>query len=214
MNKSTTGAERRGVMLVVSSPSGAGKTTLCDRLRKRHDDLVMSVSVTTRKPRAGETHGEDYYFVSLDEFERMKSNGELLEFASVFGNHYGTPKGPVEKLLDEGKDILFDVDWQGASQLSTTCGEELCRVFILPPSAEILGERLKGRGTDAPDIVAQRMAEAACEISHWSEYDYIIINDDLETASSELNAILVAERAQRKRMVFLNDFVNHILTAL
>lgn len=206
--------DRRGVMLVVSSPSGAGKTTLCDGLRKAHRDLMMSVSVTTRKPRPGETHGEDYFFVSIDEFNKMQADGELLESASVFGNHYGTPKGPVEKLLGEGKDILFDVDWQGASQLSQTCGDELCRVFILPPSAKALGERLSGRGTDTPEVVAQRMSEAAREISHWREYDYIIINDDLDLAQTEINAILIAERVKRQRMLFLQDFVDDMLKSL
>ena len=214
MNKVTTSMDRRGVMLVVSSPSGAGKTTLCDGLREAHRDLVMSVSVTTRNPRPGEKHGEDYYFVSIDEFNKMLADGELLESASVFGNHYGTPKGPVEKLLGEGKDILFDVDWQGASQLTKTCGDELCRVFILPPSAPALGERLSGRGTDTPEVVAQRMSEAAREISHWHEYDYVIINDDLETAQAEINAILISERAKRERMLFLPEFVDQMLEKL
>ncbi len=202
------------MMLVVSSPSGAGKTTLCDGLRKANPDLIMSVSVTTRKPRPGEIHGEDYFFVSNDEFDKMQADGELLESASVFGNQYGTPKGPVEKLLDRGKDILFDVDWQGASQLSQTCGDELCRVFILPPSAKALGERLSGRGTDTAQVVAQRMSQAAREISHWPEYDYIIINDDLDKAQEEINAILIAERAKRQRMLFLQDFVDDMLKSL
>jgi len=206
--------ERRGVMLVVSSPSGAGKTTLCDGLRKAHPALKMSVSVTTRKPRPGEIHGEDYFFVSIEEFNKMQADGELLESASVFGNHYGTPKGPVEQLLDEGTDILFDVDWQGAFQLTQTCGDELCRVFILPPSAKALGERLSGRGTDTPQVVAQRMSEAAREISHWREYDYIIINDDLDHAQAEINSILIAERAKRQRMLFLKDYVVDMLKNL
>ncbi len=206
--------DRRGVMMVVSSPSGAGKTTLCDGLRKAHPDLIMSVSVTTRKARTGEIHGEDYYFVSIDEFNKMQADGELLEYASVFGNQYGTPKGPVAKLLEKGKDILFDVDWQGASQLSHTCGNELCRVFILPPSAKALNERLSGRGTDSLEVVAQRMSEAAREISHWPEYDYIIINDDLEKAQEEINAILLAERAKKQRMLFLRDFVDDMLQNL
>ncbi|MCP4936862.1 MAG: guanylate kinase [bacterium] len=201
-------------MLVVSSPSGAGKTTLCDGLRKTHRDLRMSVSVTTRYARAGEIHGENYYFVSIEEFKKMQADGELLESACVFGNHYGTPKGPVEQLLSEGKDILFDVDWQGASQLSQTCGDELCRVFILPPSAKVLEERLRGRGTDSSKVIAQRMSEAAREVSHWSEYDYIIINDDLQLAQTEINAILIAERAKKQRMLFLQDFVDDMLANL
>ena len=214
MNKVTKGVERRGVMLVVSSPSGAGKTTLCDGLRKAYRDLVMSVSVTTRKPRPGEKHGVDYYFVSIDEFNKMQEEGELLESASVFGNQYGTPRGPVEKLLEQGKDILFDVDWQGASQLTNTCGDELCRVFILPPSAKALGERLSGRGTDTPDVIAKRMSEAAREISHWSEYDYIIINDDLDVAQAEINSILITERAKKERLLFLPEFVGNMLENL
>ncbi len=201
-------------MLVVSSPSGAGKTTLCDGLLRDQSNLVMSVSVTTRPPREGEVHGKDYFFVSRDEFTAMQDKGELLESAEVFGNFYGTPKGPVSKTLSEGFDILFDVDWQGASQLSASCGEELCRVFILPPSAGALESRLKGRGTDSAEIVARRMSEAAKEISHWSDYDYIIINDEIDAALSELKAILVAERARRQRLDFLPGFVDQMLEEL
>ena len=189
-------------MLVVSSPSGAGKTTLCNMLLERHDDLVMSVSATTRAPRDGEKHGIDYFFVSEPEFMRMRDENELLESASVFGNHYGTPRAPVEKLLSEGKDILFDIDWQGAEQLSTACEDELCKVFILPPSGKTLEKRLKGRGTDSEGVVSKRMSAAACEISHWSQYDYVIINDDLDDAWKELNAVLVAERQKINRQVF------------
>ncbi len=201
-------------MLVVSSPSGAGKTTLCEGLLKAHNDLAMSVSVTTRNPRDGEQHGVDYYFASVDEFHQMQADDELLESANVFGNYYGTPRGPVEKLLNEGHDILFDVDWQGASQLSATCGDELCRVFILPPSGEALEQRLKGRATDTAEVVSKRMSEAAREISHWSDYDYIIINDQLDIAQKELNSILLAERAKKKRMLFLPGFVDQILENL
>ena len=206
--------KRRGVMLVVSSPSGAGKTTLCDLLLKRHQNLVMSVSMTTRPPRKGEVNGTDYFFVSTDEFEKMRAAGELLESALVFGNHYGTPRGPIEKLLAEGKDILFDIDWQGTSQLSATCREDLSTVFILPPSGLILEERLKGRGTESQEVIDRRMSQAAREISHWSEYDYVIINDDLETAANELSAILAAERQKRERLRFLPDFVQEILNEL
>ena len=206
--------KRRGVMLVVSSPSGAGKTTLCEGLIANFTDLVMSVSVTTRKPREGERHGLDYYFISKDEFKDMQTSDQLLESAQVFGNSYGTPREPVEELLAHGKDILFDVDWQGASQLSKTCGDELCRVFILPPSAKALGQRLMGRGTDASEVIERRMSEAAREISHWQEYDYIIINDDLETAHLELAAILTAERLHKKRQLFLPGFVDEMLGQL
>lgn len=202
------------MMLVVSSPSGAGKTTLCEGLLNDHADLVMSVSVTTRKPREGEKHGVDYFFASKDEFKQMQANGDLLESATVFGNDYGTPRGPVEKLLSEGRDILFDVDWQGASQLSQSSSDELCRVFVLPPSGSVLEQRLKGRGTDSAEVVAQRMSEAAKEISHWSEYDYVIINDDLDVARAQLNSILIAERSKRKRMPFLPPFVDGILEQL
>ena len=205
---------RRGVMLVVSSPSGAGKTTLCDGLLKDHPSLTMSVSVTTREAREGEEHGVDYYFVSKDEFRSMQENNELLESAQVFGNFYGTPREAVDKVLNEGNDILFDVDWQGAAQLSATCGDELCRVFILPPSAKALEQRLTGRGTDTADIVAGRMSEAAKEISHWSDYDFIIINDQLELARSELNSILLAERSRKERMPFLQNFVDGMLENL
>lgn len=201
-------------MLVVSSPSGAGKTSLCNMLLKAHDDLAMSVSVTTRAPRVGEKDGVDYFFVTDSAFEQMLKDNELLEHADVFGNRYGTPRGPVEKLLNEGRDVLFDVDWQGASQLSASCGDELCRVFILPPSAKTLGQRLQERGTDAEEVVARRMAEAAREISHWSEYDYVVINDDLDTAFEELNAILVAERQRIARLKFLPEFVGDMLSEL
>ncbi len=214
MNKVISGMQRRGVMLVVSSPSGAGKTTLCDGLQKAYPDLKMSVSVTTRAPRPGEKHGEDYYFLSIEEFKKMQADGGLLESARVFDNYYGTPKGPVEQLLGEGKDILFDVDWQGASQLSQSCGDELCRVFILPPSAQALQERLSGRGTDSSQVVAKRMSEAAREISHWQDYDYIIINDELNIAQAQINAILSAERAKRERMLFLPEIVDDMLKNL
>ena len=201
-------------MLVVSSPSGAGKTTLCDGLLQEFSDLVMSVSVTTRPPRVGEVHGADYYFVSKGEFKQMQSDGELLESAQVFGNYYGTPRGPVEKRLGEGKDILFDVDWQGAAQLGKNSSENLCRVFILPPSAQALEQRLTGRATDSADIIAGRMSEAAKEISHWTEYDFIIINDDLDVARSELRSILMAERSRKQRQLFLPQFVDAMLQKL
>lgn len=214
MNNVRLTSRRRGVMLVVSSPSGAGKTTLCDSLLKAHSNLEMSVSVTTRKPREGEINGVDYYFISREEFLELRANDDLLESAEVFGNFYGTPRAAVEKHLNEGKDILFDVDWQGAAQLSKSCGEELCRVFILPPSGAALEQRLRGRGTDSEDVVAKRMSEASREISHWEEYDYIIINDELEQAKAELNSILVAERTRKSRMSFLDEFVNNIRNQL
>jgi guanylate kinase len=206
--------QRRGVMLVVSSPSGAGKSTLADRLLKSEPELTMSVSVTTRKPRDGEQHGVDYFFATVEEFEAMLAKGELLESARVFSNYYGTPRGPVEAALAEGRDILFDVDWQGAAQLAASSGDDLCRVFILPPSAATLEQRLKGRGKDAPEVVAQRMAGAASEIRHWVEYDYIVVNDDLDVALAQLRAILAAERLKRRRQLCLADFVDGMLQRL
>jgi guanylate kinase len=201
-------------MLVISSPSGAGKTTLAEGLLKSDQQLSMSVSVTTRKPRPGERDGVDYYFVDDAEFEAMRERGDLLESASVFGNSYGTPRKPVEDLLAAGRDVLFDVDWQGASQLASACGDDLCRVFILPPSGAALEQRLKGRGKDAPEVVEKRMAEAANEIAHWNDYDYVIINDVLEEAQTRLKAVLAAERSKRERMVFLDGFVRDMLAAL
>lgn len=201
-------------MLVVSSPSGAGKSTLADRLLKSEQNLTMSVSVTTRKPRDGERHGVDYLFASVEDFEAMLGRGELLESAKVFGNYYGTPRGPVEAALGEGRDILFDIDWQGAAQLAASCGDDLCRVFILPPSAETLELRLKGRGKDAPEVVAQRMAGAASEIRHWVEYDYVVVNDDLDSALAQLRAILAAERLKRRRLLYLPQFVDGMLQRL
>jgi len=206
--------KRRGVMLILSSPSGAGKSTLAEGLLKGETELSMSVSVTTRQPREGERHGVDYYFVDKDEFLRMQKAGELLEWAEVFGNFYGTPHEPVERALASGQDILFDVDWQGAAQLLKNCTDDLCRVFILPPSAEALEQRLKGRGKDKPEVVAHRMAQASREISHWNEYDHVIINDDLELALSQLRAILSAERTRRERNLSLPLFVNELLSRL
>lgn len=201
-------------MLVVSSPSGAGKTTLCKMLLAQHDDLVMSVSATTRPPREGEQHGSDYFFVSPDEFKHMQDENQLLESASVFGNHYGTPREPVEKLLNEGKDILFDIDWQGAEQLSEACGDNICKIFILPPSGHMLEKRLTSRATDSRAVVVKRMSAAAREIDHWSQYDYVIINDDLDIAWNELNAVFVAERHKTNRLVFLPEFVQTMLDEL
>jgi guanylate kinase len=199
--------KRRGVMLAVSSPSGAGKTSLCRKLLREEPDLIMSVSVTTRQPRPGERDGVDYFFVSMDEFERMEKDGEMLESAQVFGNYYGTPRAQVEDHLAGGRDMLFDVDWQGAARLHEACGDDLRRVFILPPSADELERRLVGRGQDKPEIVAKRMAGAARELSHWREYDYVIINDDLEKAGSQLRAVLQAERVRRMRQPMLADFI-------
>lgn len=206
--------ERRGIMLVLSSPSGAGKTTLAGRLLEADSGIEMSVSVTTRKPRPGEVEGRDYYFVSESEFRRMRDAGELLEWARVFDNYYGTPRSPVERALAGGRDVLFDIDWQGAQQLNEKAAQDLVRVFILPPSGEVLEQRLRSRAQDAPDSVARRMADAAAEISHWAEYDYVIVNADLEASVAGLRAILAAERLRRERLLGLSDFVREMQKSL
>jgi guanylate kinase len=205
---------RRGLLLVISSPSGAGKTTLSRRLLDRDPTITMSVSVTTRPPRPGEVDGRDYYFISKERFEAMRDAGELLESAEVFGNCYGTPKGPVELSLAKGRDVLFDIDWQGTQQLAQAMQDDLVRVFILPPSVEALRDRLISRAQDPMVVVAKRMAEASREISHWAEYDYVIVNDDLETADREICAILAAERLKRKRRIGLTAFVRSLLDKL
>ncbi len=201
---------RRGLMLVLSSPSGAGKSTLSRYLLANDPDIDMSVSVTTRKPRPGEIDGREYFFISGDEFERMRANNELLESATVFGNSYGTPKAPVEKALASGRDILFDIDWQGTQQLMDSAGKDLVRVFILPPSAKELSARLHRRAEDSEEVIRGRMAEAASEISHWAEYDYVFINDDLATSQRAIANILAAERLKRSRQTGLVDFVRDL----
>jgi guanylate kinase len=205
---------RRGLLLVISSPSGAGKTTLSRRLLDRDPNITMSVSVTTRPPRPGEVDGRDYFFISKERFEAMRDAGELLESAEVFGNCYGTPKGPVEHSLAKGRDVLFDIDWQGTQQLAQAMQDDLVRIFIIPPSVEALRDRLISRAQDPMVVVAKRMAEASREISHWAEYDYVIVNDDLETADREICAILAAERLKRKRRIGLTAFVRSLLDKL
>lgn len=201
---------RRGLMLVLSSPSGAGKTTLSRALLEGDPAIRLSVSVTTRMPRPGEIDGKDYVFVDAPAFERMAADGELLEWARVFSNAYGTPRAPVEKAIAEGQDVLFDIDWQGAQQLAEKMAGDLVRVFILPPSVKALESRLKARAQDPPEVVAKRMAEAASEMSHWAEYDYVIVNADLETSIAGLKAILAAERLKRERLLGLSNFVREI----
>jgi guanylate kinase len=202
---------RRGMMLVLSSPSGAGKTTLSRLLLERESGLQLSVSVTTRPPRPGEIDGVDYHFVSQERFDALRDAGGLLEYATVFGNCYGTPREPVETALGEGRDILFDIDWQGTRQLVARAPDDVVSVFILPPSRRALEERLNGRGGDPPDIVARRMAGAANEIRHWDEYRYVVINDDLERALADISAILKAERLVRTRNPGLSRFVGTLL---
>lgn len=198
---------RRGLLLVLSSPSGAGKTTLAKRVLSADRNIGLSVSVTTRTPRPGEQEGADYYFRNEKQFLAQRDAGDLLEWAKVFGNYYGTPRAPVEAAIASGRDLLFDIDWQGAQQLKEKLPQDLVRVFVLPPSAQVLENRLRGRAADPPDVVAKRMAEAASEMSHWPEYDYVIVNGDLETSVAELIAILTAERLKRERLIGLSDFV-------
>ena len=194
-------------MLVLSSPSGAGKTAIARHLLDRDDQLTLSVSVTTRPIRNGETDGVDYSFVDAARFERMVAEGAFIEHATVFGNSYGTPRGPVDDGLAAGRDILFDVDWQGAQILRNRMAGDHVGVFILPPSMETLEQRLGARGQDSPEVVAARMARAANEISHWGEYDYVVVNRDLEYAAASVLNILRAERLRRERQTGLVDFI-------
>jgi guanylate kinase len=198
---------RRGLMLILSSPSGAGKTSIAHQILEEDPNLVLSVSVTTRPPRHGEVDGVDYHFVSSDKFEQMHRSNEFLESATVFGNRYGTPRGPVEKLLGAGRDILFDIDWQGTQQLTANAGKDLASIFILPPSTQELGARLRSRAQDSKEAVAHRMSKAADEMSHWPEYDYVIVNRDLDKSVAGVRAILMAERLRRDRRVGLAEFV-------
>jgi guanylate kinase len=199
---------RRGLMLVLSSPSGAGKTTLSRRLLAEDRGVTLSISVTTRPRRLSEVDGIDYQFIDREQYAAMVRNGELLEYAEVFGNLYGTPRRPVETTLTEGRDVLFDIDWQGTKQLIEKVRPDLVTVFILPPSIAELERRLHRRAEDSDEIIRTRMEKAAEEISHYEEYDYIVINHDLEQAFSEVKAILAAERLKRERQVGLADFVN------
>ena len=198
---------RRGMMLVLSSPSGAGKTSISRRLLAEETGIVMSVSATTRPPRPGEVDGKDYYFYDQETFARMIANNDFLEHATVFDNSYGTPKKPVWDALDSGQDVLFDVDWQGTRKLRESAREHLVSVFILPPSIAELENRLKGRGQDSDEVVAGRMARAKSEMSHYEEYDYIVINDDLDASVENVKAILKAERLRKDRRTGLLDFV-------
>lgn len=206
--------QRRGLLLVLSSPSGAGKTTISRRLIDADPGIAMSVSVTTRKPRPGEVDGRDYHFIDEPTFKRMADANELLEWARVFDNYYGTPRGPVEESISKGNDILFDIDWQGAQQLSEKMKHDVVRVFILPPSAASLEQRLRARAQDSDEVVRKRMDAAAAEISHWPEYDYVIINSDLAQSMEGLTAILTAERLRRDRLNGLTDFVRDMQSLL
>jgi guanylate kinase len=205
---------RRGILLVMSSPSGAGKTTLARALVATDPNISMSVSVTTRPRRAGEIDGKDYFFISKERFAAMRDSGELLEWAEVFGNLYGTPRRPVELALAKGRDVLFDIDWQGTQQLAQAMEDDLVTIFILAPSAEDLRHRLIKRAQDSAAIVAKRMAEASKEISHWPEYDYVIVNDEVAVTGAKIAAILAAERLRRKRQTGLTEFVRRLTTEL
>ena len=201
------GLERRGLMFVLSSPSGAGKTTLSRMLIERMAGLKMSVSATTRPMRPGEVDGRDYFFVDKVRFERMTKQGELLEWATVFDNRYGTPRVPVEAALSAGQDVLFDIDWQGTQQLREKARADVVSVFILPPSAADLERRLHTRAQDSEQVILGRMSRAAHEMSHWAEYDYIVINHDVDEAFAEVQSILKAERLKRERRTGLTNFV-------
>ena len=210
MSRDPTEISRRGVMLVLSSPSGAGKTSISRELRRREPRLSMSVSVTTRKMRPGEIDGTDYHFIDEARFNAMASRGELLEHAKVFGNYYGTPRAPVLAALEAGQDVLFDIDWQGTQQLTESARADVVSVFILPPSTAELERRLTTRAQDPPNVVAARMAKAADEMSHWPEYDYVVVNRDLDASVAVVQAILTAERARRDRQVGLHEFVRRL----
>jgi guanylate kinase len=205
---------RRGLMFVLSSPSGAGKTTLSRMLLGADANVELSISVTTRGKRRGEIDGRDYHFIDRARFDAMVDRGDLLEWAEVFGHCYGTPRRPVEKALRAGRDVLFDIDWQGTQQLREKARDDLVSVFILPPSAQELERRLHTRAQDSHDIIGQRMAKAAGEMSHWPEYDYVIVNTDKDLAFAEVRAILAAERLKRERQIGLSVFVRELQARL
>jgi guanylate kinase len=205
---------RRGLMLVLSSPSGAGKTTLSRKLLASDPDVQLSVSVTTRKQRPGEIDGRDYHFLDPARFDAMVENGELLEWAHVFGHRYGTPRAPVEADLARGRDVLFDIDWQGTQQLREKADRDLVSVFVLPPSIPDLERRLRTRAQDSDEVIHTRMAKAADEMSHWAEYDYVVINTDIDHAFAEVRSILAAERLKRERQTGLSDFVRRLQAEL
>jgi len=205
---------RRGLMLVLSSPSGAGKTTLSRRLLESDPAIDLSISVTTRPPRPGEVDGRDYHFIDRARFDAMIKRGELLEWAEVFGNGYGTPRGPVDAALAAGRDVLFDIDWQGTQQLREKGRDDLVSVFVLPPSIPDLEQRLRTRAQDSPNVIKSRMAKAADEMSHWAEYDYVVVNRHVADAFDDLRAILGAERLRRERQPGLSAFVRSLQAGL
>ncbi|HZN30853.1 MAG TPA: guanylate kinase [Xanthobacteraceae bacterium] len=205
---------RRGLMLVLSSPSGAGKTTLSRKLLEADPAVELSVSVTTRKQRPGEVDGRDYHFIDSARFDAMLKQGELLEAAQVFGHRYGTPRAPVAAALGRGRDVLFDIDWQGTQQLREKAAGDLVSIFVLPPSIPDLERRLRTRAQDSDEVIHARMARAADEMSHWAEYDYVVINTDIDRAFSEVRSILAAERLKRERQTGLSAFVRGLQAKL
>ncbi|MFZ5690744.1 MAG: guanylate kinase [Pseudomonadota bacterium] len=205
---------RRGIMLIVSSPSGAGKTTLTRNLLEKEENVSLSISVTTRQRRSSEIDGIHYKFISRRQFELMRDGGELLEWAEVHGNFYGTPREPVETALAEGRDVLFDIDWQGTQQLYRTMRDDVVSVFVLPPTAEELKLRLERRAEDTPDVISRRLRNAAEEIPHWQEYDYVLVNRDLEKSFIRLRGILTAERLKRVHKDDIQAFVDTLLSDL
>jgi guanylate kinase len=206
-----SGRRRRGLLIVLSSPSGAGKSTISRLLLDSDPEITMSVSATTRPMRPGERDDVDYHFVNDPEFDAMIAAGDFVEWAPVFGFRYGTPKVPVKAALRDGRDILFDIDWQGTQQLHSAMGEDLVRIFLLPPSMDELERRLHARGTDTDDVIAERMERAASEISHWAEYDYVLINMDTQECLADVRAIVVAERLKRARQAGLVAFVRDLV---
>jgi guanylate kinase len=206
----STEIARRGILLVLSSPSGAGKTSITRALVAEDEGLMLSVSVTTRARRAGEVDGRHYHFVAAERFAAMARGGELLEHATVFGNSYGTPRAPIEAALSRGRDVVSDVDWQGTQQLRASVRDDLVAVFVLPPSLAALEERLRARAQDSDEVVRARMAKSAEEMSHWPEYDYVVVNRDLRDSVRQVRAILDAERLRRERQVGLAAFVNRL----
>jgi len=203
--------QRRGLMFILSSPSGAGKTTISHKLLAGDEELRLSISATTRPMRPGEVDGTDYHFVSQQEFDRMVANDEFYEWAQVFGHCYGTPKAHIRQGLKDGQDYLFDIDWQGTQQLYQKDQQDVVRVFLLPPSIDALGQRLTGRGTDSPEVIAARMERARAEISHWDGYDYVVVNDEIEACYTKVREILHAERMKRARQTGLIGFVRELM---
>jgi guanylate kinase len=205
------GRHRRGLLIVLSSPSGAGKTTISRLLLDADPSITMSVSATTRSIRPGEKEGRDYHFVDESEFQAMVEANEFAEYATVFDHRYGTPARPVREAIEEGRDILFDIDWQGASQLEERMAQDLVTIFLLPPSMGELERRLVARGTDGDSVIAERMRRAAGEIEHWGEYDYVLVNDDMDRCLADVRTIIAAERLRRNRQLGLTDFVRGLI---